>query len=111
MRVVFLGHIAGELHLVAHVAHEFRVFVRGEIACHRVDLTVGGQESDRLASLRTTDGAVLRVALGHLMVDARVRLVHLVASLVDELTCNGLGRCKRWRPDGDGERGNYHSST
>jgi hypothetical protein len=108
---VFLGDVAGELHLVAHVTHELRVFVRGEIASHGVDFTVRGEERDWLASLCTSDGTVLRVALGHLMVDACVRLVHLVAGLVDELARDGLRRCKRWRTDGDDERGNNHSCT
>jgi hypothetical protein len=32
------GYVASEFHLVAHVGHELRIVVRGEIARHRVNL-------------------------------------------------------------------------
>jgi hypothetical protein len=43
------------------------------------------------------------------MVDPRVRLVHLVAGLVDELARDSLRRCQCGRAEGYNERSNSQS--
>jgi hypothetical protein len=34
------GNVAGEFHFMAHVRHELRIVIRGEVTCHRIDLAV-----------------------------------------------------------------------
>src|ERR1700681_3798793 len=85
-RATLFRNVAGELNLVAQVRHEFGIVIRGQVAGHSVNLAVGRKERYRLSHLSARWAAIRRGTIRHLMVNPSVRLIQLVAGLVDELT-------------------------
>jgi hypothetical protein len=71
--------------LAEHRGTSFALLFAARSTSHGINLAVRGQQRYGLTHLGASCCAVRLVSTRHLMIDPSVRLVHLVADLVDEL--------------------------
>ena len=99
-----IHHVARHFDGVADVRDELGVLIRREPAGQFVDLAVGRQEGHRFPQFGAAERAILGIAMGHLVVRAGVRLVHLVTGLVDDLSLHRFGLGEGGCAEGEHER-------